>query len=216
MVLPVILMPSSILYSFSGLLVPELSAAKLSGRKSTTQKILTSVFSLTLIYSVAVCGILMFFAEDISLLLYKSTIPAVYIKILAPLTLVMYLDGAVDNVLKGLGEQVYCMKVNILDAFLSLVSVFILVPIMGINGYVFTILISEIFNTILSVIKLLRITDFKFDLCRSVLLPIFLITSSVSLCSLLTPDINFILSAVLSLFVYIFLCYTFSLFPRRV
>ncbi len=215
MVLPVILMPSSILYSFSGLLVPELSAAKLSGQKNTTQRILTSVFSLTLIYSVAVCGILMFFSEDISLLLYKSSVPAVYIKILAPLTLVMYLDGAVDNVLKGLGEQVYCMKVNILDAFLSLVLVFVLVPIMGINGYVFTILISEIFNTILSVIKLLRITDFKFNICRSVLLPIFLIISSVSLSSLLTPDINFIPSAVLSLFIYIFLCFCFSLFPKK-
>ncbi len=218
MVLPVVLMPSTVLYSFSGLLVPELSASQATKNKKSTNRILSSVFSLTLIYSVAVCGILMFFAEDISLLLYKSTVPAVYIRIIAPLCVVMYLDGAVDNVLKGLGEQVYCMKINIIDAFLSLVSVFVLVPIMGINGYVVTILVSEIFNTVFSVLKLIKITEFKFPLCRFILLTALLIISSVSIVSLCAPLFlknSFIPSAILSLVIYFILCYFFSLFPKK-
>ena len=46
-----------------------------------------------------------------------------YIKLLAPLIPLMYLDGSVDSMLKGLGQQVYSMRVNILDSLLSVVLI---------------------------------------------------------------------------------------------
>ena len=74
---------------------------------------------------------------------------------LAPLIPVMYLDTAVDSLLKGLGEQVYTMWVNIADASLSVILVALLLPKMGINGYIITVYFTEIINATLSITRLL-------------------------------------------------------------
>ena len=218
MVLPVLITPSALMYSFSGLLVPELAEAKKLNDNKKTEKITSYVFYLSFLYSVAVCGVIFFYADELSLSLFKNTTPAFYLKSLAPLTIVMYLDGAVDNILKGLGEQVYCMRVNILDAALSLVLVLILVPKMGIAGYAFVILISEIFNTFLSVLKLLKITSLKINFSRSLLMPIFFIISACcfsKLLSLIFPTLNFFIAAGFAVITYILLSVCFSVFKWK-
>ena len=89
----------------------------------------------------------------------------------APLIPVMYLDTAADAVLKGLDEQVYCMKINILDAAFSLLMVFFFVPRMGAAGYVLTVFLSECFNTLLSILRLCRRIDLSLPLLSSLILP---------------------------------------------
>lgn len=93
------------------------------------------------------------------------------ISLFALLIPVMYTDTAADSVLKGLGEQVYCMKVNIADAAISLLLVIFLVPRMGAYGYLITVFLSECFNTFFSVQKLRKRTGFTLSFLRSVLLP---------------------------------------------
>ena len=93
------------------------------------------------------------------------------ISLFALLIPVMYADTATDSVLKGLGEQVYCMKVNIADAAISLLLVIFLVPRMGAYGYLITVFLSECFNTFFSVQKLRKRTGFTLSFLRSVLLP---------------------------------------------
>jgi len=66
---------------------------------------------------------------------------------------VMYLDIGTDCALNGLGEQVYSMKVNILDAAVSALLVWLLVPGLGITGYTATIYIAELLNFALSVAR---------------------------------------------------------------
>ena len=77
-----------------------------------------------------------------------------YIRRLAFLVPFMYIDTVTDALLKGLGEQLYCMKVNMADAFVSLVLVVILTPTMGLGGYVLSMYACEIMNLGLSVYKL--------------------------------------------------------------
>ena len=45
--------------------------------------------------------------------IYPGTDAGRYIRLLAPLIPVMYIDTTVDSMLKGLGEQLYCMTVSI-------------------------------------------------------------------------------------------------------
>jgi stage V sporulation protein B len=84
-----------------------------------------------------------------------------FIRLLAPLIPIMYLDAATDALLKGLGEQVYSMRINILDAFISVICVALLVPRMGIMGYLLTIYITEILNAALSITRLFRVSNFS-------------------------------------------------------
>ena len=67
----------------------------------------------------------------------------------------MYLDHVADSVLKGIGEQVYSMWINITDAMLSIALVWLLLPKLGIMGYAVCIIVMEAYNFALSSARLL-------------------------------------------------------------
>jgi stage V sporulation protein B len=97
----------------------------------------------------------------------------------------MYLDTAVDAMLKGHGEQVYCMQVNILDSFLSLVLVILLLPRFGLAGYLFTVYLTELLNAALSVTRLLSVTQLRLPFFSGVLLPLTAVIGATSVVRLL-------------------------------
>lgn len=173
MVLPVIMFPYAILGSFTSLLVPEMSLCRANGQTERIRHIGRLVFRATLIFAAGISGILILFSREIGLALYNSEEAGEYIKFLAPIIPIMYLDTATDSMLKGLGQQLFCMRVNIADAALSLILVTLLVPVFGIKGYAAVIIIAEIMNASLSIRKLLSIAEFELEVFRWIFRPLF-------------------------------------------
>ncbi|MBR2370518.1 MAG: oligosaccharide flippase family protein [Clostridia bacterium] len=155
MAFPIIMFPSAFIYSFSGLLVPELAECKENCNRTQIRYIASRVFQFSLMFSIGVAGIMMTFADEIGRTIYPNMGVEGYIRLLAPLIPVMYTDGTVDAMLKGLGHQVFSMNVNIFDATLSVVLVWILLPHFGIYGYIITLFVCEILNASLSVTRTL-------------------------------------------------------------
>ncbi len=155
MALPIILFPSAFISSFAGLLVPELTECCASGNTRQIRYICERVTQLALIFSLGVSGIMLCFSQELAATIYPNADTAKYIAALAPLIPIMYLDTTVDSMLKGLGEQFYCMTVNILDSSLSVLLVWLLLPRFGITGYVITIYITEFVNATLSITRLI-------------------------------------------------------------
>ena len=60
----------------------------------------------------------------------------------------MYTDMTVDGCLKGLGQQVWSMAINILDAVLGLVLVWTLLPVHALHAYIGIIYFTEAVNFI--------------------------------------------------------------------
>ena len=178
MALPVILYPAALMYSFSGLLVPELAEAEVHDRRRHIHYMISRVWSLSLLFSLGVAGVLICFSGEIGAALYPNSDAGYYIRILAPLVPIMYLDTATDAMMKGLGEQLHSMKINIADAAISLLLVLLLVPRFGIFGYIITIYISELFNTVCSITHLLMISKTPVRLCKWVYKPLFCIVLS--------------------------------------
>lgn len=171
MVFPIVLFPVSVLSSFSGLLIPELAEARIKKRKVTVQYIARRAFQFSFIFSFLISGILICFSDELGMLIYNSPEASHYIKLLAPLVPIMYLDGVTDAMLKGLGEQVYSMNVNIIDALLSIFFVVILLPKYGMNGYIVTIYITELVNFALSFFRLLMKTKLDIHIAKTLLSP---------------------------------------------
>ena len=173
MALPVVLYPAAILSSFAALLIPEITEQQSAQNHREIRYIAFRVYQMTLLFSIGVSAIMLFLSEELGQVLYKSSEVAYYIRMLAPLVPIMYLDTATDAMLKGLGEQVYSMNVNIADALVSVISVAILVPKIGILGYLVTIYITEILNAALSITRLLRVSGFRPKIFRLLVLPLF-------------------------------------------
>ena len=179
MVFPLVLYPSAITASFAGLLIPEIAESVEIGDKKRIQGISSSVIETVLIFAIGCAGIIMSFSFELGVQVYpKAQGIGKYILMIAPLIPVMYLDTAVDSLLKGLGEQVYCMWVNIADAFISVVLVAILLPKMGITGYIITVYFTEILNSALSITRLLVKSKIKTHAILWIGRPLFCIICS--------------------------------------
>ncbi len=190
MVLPVVLFPSAFISSFSGLLVPEIAESHAAGNHERVARISRRIIKPALIFSFGVAGIMSCFSHELGMLLYDSAEAGKYIRQLAPLIPIMYVDSSVDGVLKGMGEQVYSMNVNIADALCSVIMVWFLLPHMGLSGYVVTIYATETLNTTLSLTRMLRVSRMKVGLKAMVFGPLACIagaTCIIRLCGLFLP-----------------------------
>ncbi len=172
MVMPIIFFPTALLYSFTGLLIPEFAESDACGKTAEKSSAVTRSLGLTLIFSIGCSFIMSMFSDEFGMLIYKNTDVGLFIRIVAPLIPVMYLDHAVDAILKGLGEQLYCMKINILDAALCTFLVWFLCPRIGIYGYIVTIYTAELINASLSMYKLYKVCPFTLGTMRYLIKPV--------------------------------------------
>ena len=191
MVMPLVLCPSAIIHSFSGLLVPELAELKIQNNKREIKYVASRVCHLALIFAVGVAGIMIYFSDELGMEIYGSSEAGRYIRFVAHIIPIMYLDTTVDNMLKGLGEHLYTMVINITDTLCSLAMVWILIPKMGIYGYITLIIISEFFNSGASILKLVKITKMRFEMIKWFVLPVISIVVSTKIVGTLLALVNF-------------------------
>lgn len=180
-VFPLVLFPSAISSSFAGLLVPEISESAANKDVERIERIIGKVLKTVLIYSVGVAGIMLCLSEEIGNVFFEDGSAVKYLLLVAPLIPVMYLDTSVDSILKGLGHQFYCMIINIVDASLSVILVWVLLPKYGIMGYIVTVYFTEIINATLSITKLLCVTKIRFKTFDWILKPIISIITSAAI-----------------------------------
>ncbi len=220
MALPLLLYPLVPLSSFGSLLLPEFAEAKARGEGKRMRRIASLSLSRTLRYAIIVGVLLFLFSEELGYAVYGSYDVGRYIAILAPVVPLMFLDHVADNMLKGIGEQVYSMWVNILDSILSVALVFVLLPIMGIEGYAIVIIAMELFNFTLSIIRVSTRVGFSLDILRDGVIPLALAACSGVLTRLLftpsgkdTPVFVLVLEIVFAISLYVALSAVLSRLP---
>lgn len=171
MVLPIVLYPAALTGAFASLLVPELARANAAGDKEHIRRAANKAIIVTFAFSACVAGVMISYSGALGRVIYGSAEAGHYIRLLAPIIPIMYLDTVIDSILKGLGYQVYTMAVNIADAAFSVVGVILLIPRYGILGYVILICISEMINASASFYKLTKIVEVNCDIIRIIFIP---------------------------------------------
>lgn len=158
MAMPIIMFPSLVVTAFSGLLVPEFSRYRAKKDWKRAKEVIKIIFVVTAAFSLVLTIMFFCFSDKLALTFYKSLDASIYIKAFSILTIFMYLDIVIDSILKGLDAQVSVMIINILDLAVTVALTYFLVPLLGTFGLIVSIFVSEIFNFVLSAIKLYFIT----------------------------------------------------------
>ncbi len=205
-VLPVVLFPSAFINSYSGLLVPEVAESWARGDRERVSRLSYRVITPALIFSFGVAGVMACFGMELGEIICGSREAGRYIRILAPLIPIMYVDSSVDAFLKGMGEQVYSMNVNIIDALCSVILVWALLPRMGLFGYIVAIYATETLNTTLSLCRMLRLSGMKVRLWRQVVAPILSVVGATVLCRLVGAGLGIGITGLATLVVWISIC----------
>lgn len=182
MALPVVLYPMALLTSFAGLLVPEFAESNAKGDSARMQRMCEKSLRTALWYGIGISSFLLLFSEELGLVFYHSAEAGRYIAMLAPVVPIMYLDHVTDQMLKGIGEQVASMWINITDSLLSVALVYVLLPLLGVQGYAWVIIGMEMYNFLLSFRRLRRRIRFRISSILSVAPPFFAAFFSVYAC----------------------------------
>lgn len=185
MAMPLLLFPSALIYGFAGLLIPEVSECCVQRNFERLERVSYRATSLSLFFSIGISGIALFFSEELGLAIFRNAEAARYIRILAPLVPVMYVDGAMDAILKGSGHQVYSMNVNIADSLTACVFAVTLIPRLGIWGYIISIYATEIMNTALSLSKVISVSRSRPRIFHQLVMPILCVIGATNLTRLL-------------------------------
>ena len=132
----------------------------------------------------------------------------------------MYIDTIIDNLLKGINEPFKVMCCNILDLVTTIIILYFLVPILGMNGYIFSIFVSEILNFTISSFQLRKRIPFKLSLKRYIILPIIASIISYAITCMFSFSFNnfvWYIVAKLLLFVvaYLLLLFGFSILKQH-
>lgn len=161
MVLPIVSFPACILMALAELIIPELTEAQVRGNDGDISKTVSSLIKKGLGYSSAVALVLFVFAYKLGVRIYSSPEAGDYLRLLAPLIPIMYTDMVADGCLKGLGQQLWCMGINLLDALLGVLLVWQVLPVFALKGYICIIYFNECLNFALSIMRLRKVTKIR-------------------------------------------------------
>lgn len=155
-IMTLILFPFTFIQSYSNMLIPKLSTYDIKKDRKKVLLISKKSILLTFLFSLCITIILISSSSWIDKYLYKTLNMEFYLKILAPIIIYIYIDNVIDSLLKSLNLQVFVMIINIIDLIISIYLIKFLIPIFGVNGYIFILYFSEIFNFTVSLFVLNR------------------------------------------------------------
>lgn len=161
MVFPLITFPACLLIAAADLTVPELTAAQVRGDQAGIRRTVRRRLRLAAVYSLAVSLFLFLCADALAALVYHDAAVGPWIRRLTPLIPVMYLDIVTDGCLKGLGQMLQSMSVNVGEALIGLLLATTLLPRFALPGYVAMLCLCELWNFCMSFALLRRITGLR-------------------------------------------------------
>ena len=162
MVFPVLMFPSTVLFALADLLVPELARSRAESNHERIDHLIGTCLRMGGLYAAVIAGLLYTLAVPLGHLIYGSADAGRYLQLFSPLVVMLYLDCIVDGIHKGMGQQVYCVRINTLTSFLDVAMLFFLLPRMGIDGYFLSFLVTHAINFYFSLHRLLQLTQAPF------------------------------------------------------
>lgn len=172
MSLPLLFFPSSFLGVFSTLLIPEMAESAANGRRLQLQRAVSNTFHIIITFSVLLAALFFFFAERLGMVIYGNRDAAYMIRVLAPIVPFMYCESIADGMMKGLGQQVNAFWSGVVDAISRIGLSFLLVPRLGMNGFLIVMFCSNISACIYKASRVLRTANMKALIGKWIIKPI--------------------------------------------
>ena len=143
-------MPSFFIAAISSSLLPEISKYYANNNIKMVKKRIKQGLLFALVIGLVFSSIIFVFRDSLLFYLYKTTIGSKYIKILAPVFVLFYLEGVLTSSLQAMGYAKTTMKITLFGVFIKL----LILAILSLSHIgIYSLVIAEIIN-ILFVVSL--------------------------------------------------------------
>lgn len=144
MALPCILFPSAITNSVSTMLLPTVAEIQAADHPSEMKKLVRKVITCCVSLGCICCAGLLFTGTWIGKFLFHSTSAGIFITTLAWMCPFLYTNSTLISIINGIGKTTLSFLINSLSLGVRIASIWFLIPIFGIRGYLWGLLASQI------------------------------------------------------------------------
>ena len=163
MALPLVNFPFGLLGSLGVLLMPEIARARLRDDRRRLEALLGRMLKLTMYVSALAGAVFWVWGRPLAAALYGSAEAGVYLEILAPAMPLLYLESMVDGAMKGMGEQKAAFRYGVWDSILRIAGVALLLPKLGMRGFLLVMILSSLFTCLANTRRLLAAAGLRPD-----------------------------------------------------
>ncbi|MCI9566105.1 MAG: polysaccharide biosynthesis protein [Eubacterium sp.] len=180
MALPVISFPSAINTSVSTMILPTIAGANTSGNKLQVRKTTEISIWFSVVMGIFFIGFFLYFGDFIGGTVFGHSQAGEYIKILAWLCPFMYLSITMGSILHGLGRTNAAFVHNVIGTAIRLACLWFVVPRVGIAGYLWGLLGSDLLITLLHGRYIKKDIHFSFDCVDNIIRPVIWVLCSMA------------------------------------
>lgn len=171
MALPLIFFPSMVTSSLATTLVPAISeAVSLKNYRSVNYRISKSI-QVTFIMGFIFTAVFLTYPEEIGSIIYRREKIGDMLYMLSFSCVFIYLQQTLTGVLNGLGRQGELLRNTMIGSVIRIGFVYFLIPIYGIQSYVWGLITSFVITAVINIFTINRITGMLPDFKNWVLKP---------------------------------------------
>lgn len=147
MALPLLFFPNAVTGSIAVLLLPLISEQTAKGNIAQVRKLTLKTIQYGSLLGLSFMGFFLFFGRALGEQLFHSSLAGIYIAGLSYICPFLYLNNTLSAILQGMGKVVLLFVVNVSSLLIRLCFVFTMVPALGMKGYLWGLLVSQIFTS---------------------------------------------------------------------
>lgn len=196
MTLPLLLFPSAITNSMSVMLLPKVSEDNSVQRSSSVITTLHQSVNICMHLGIMSCVLFILYIGRLGATLFHEPSVYNYTIMLACICPFLYVKTSLASILNGLNMTARTCAYSITGLAIRIASLILLVPGIGISGYIYGLIISNILVCALHYIKLYKIYHFKPDIINNIITPLSLSIIAVTSSNITLRLITSLLSCV--------------------
>ena len=156
MALPCILFPSAISNSISTMLLPEVAEIQALNNKQAFRSLIQKTTCSCIAMGSLCCLFLLFTGRWIGTWIFHSSLAGELIQTLSWMCPFLYTNNTLISTINGIGKTTLTFLINSFSLLIRIASIFFLIPVFGIQGYLWGLLASQLSVFCLCLLSLCR------------------------------------------------------------
>jgi stage V sporulation protein B len=174
MALPLIMFPSVFTNSLSLMLLPTVAEAQAKKNTKSISYTTSKTLQYTLLIGIASTCLFIVFGEPLGTKIYSESFVGTLLTTLAWLCPFIYLNSTLGSILNGLDYELITFRNNCIGFGIRILFTFFAIPLFGLRGYLWGLLISSLMVSCLDIAKIIQVTHIQFEVSNWLIKPLLI------------------------------------------
>lgn len=190
MAFPLIFFPTVVTTAASLMLLPAISEAYARKQKGIIKNTVSVTIKFSLMMGIVFTFFFLLFGKDLGLLIFNESYVGTLLLSLSFLCPFLYLQTTLGSLLNGIDKHMITFRNNVIGLGLRILFIYILIPKLGIQGYLIGLIISLVVVSVLDIYHLIKATSLFFNPITFIVMPVICCIGTVAIHNIIVHMTN--------------------------